>query len=279
MGCDDDEGCDRKDQPCNRRVGIGAHARPGDAQTIDESRHSPERGHGLAADRRKQRGKQVFLLLIVPGIEPDGANVPLVEFLLDQIHQRGFAGSPWAGDCDRHGGFGFRVAEKPRHRARDRQQPERVFILQPDRIVGHAVIGDVFFRWRPPCPDARGGTAFERDRPQYKRDEYPWRRQPAVREPLPAHSTVEGLRGSRRGNSPLARRSCPDPAPFGGRESDKSDGRGKRDIEPRYGEGRSRRVGGNLEYVAHRAANPDRRLFARRRTADLGSQCRRRYQQ
>src|SRR5258708_22059371 len=66
------------------------------------------------------------------------------------------------------------------------RRPPRSTLFPYTTLFRSSVIGNVFFGRNRFEPDARSGAAFERKRSQNKGDENPWRRQPPVRQRLPA---------------------------------------------------------------------------------------------
>src|SRR5262249_15931563 len=100
-----------------------------------EAGPSPESWDCLLPDIFEQGREQPFLVLVMPGIEPNRAGSAALQHLFDEIHQGAFTAAPFAGDRDDNRRLGVAVADEQLGGARDRPEVEAVVILEPDRIV------------------------------------------------------------------------------------------------------------------------------------------------
>ena len=167
------------------------HAQPSDETAAQQPQAKEQSGPGadrrdrLLADVFDQRGEQVLLLLVMPRVEPDRTRIVLAQEVAQDVHQRGLAAPPRAGNRDRDRRLGLRVADEHEQAAGDRRELQRVHIVESDGAVGRGLVGDRGFAGGRTNELAGGGG--RRHHGERKGDEHdPWRCAGDVAEARPA---------------------------------------------------------------------------------------------
>src|SRR5205823_2084028 len=111
-------------------------------QAIAELQPFPAARHPLTDDVGEEGCQQVFLLLVVPGVEPDRSIPEAPQLGANQVEQRRLAGTPIAADGERERRRGALVAEERRNPASQRGKPEPILAGVLDGAVADQAIGD-----------------------------------------------------------------------------------------------------------------------------------------